>query len=84
MNIDAQDFDNENLIVFYQKQRTSGLAFFGDRGGIKNNNGNVCVFNNIFQVKYGIDGSGSVLLLKKIHFSTFLETMSFQKTRVYT
>ena len=27
MNIDAQDFDNENLIVFYQKQRTSGLAF---------------------------------------------------------
>ncbi|KAK6885573.1 Cell wall protein RBR3 [Candida tropicalis] len=60
MNIDAQDFDNENLIVFYQKQRTSGLAFFGDRGGIKNNNGNVCVFNNIFQVKYGIDGSGCI------------------------
>ncbi|KAK6873629.1 Cell wall protein RBR3, partial [Candida tropicalis] len=60
MSITAASWDNENLMVFYQNQRNSGNVLLGTPLGSITNNGNICLFDSVYQQTTAIKGSGCI------------------------
>ena len=60
MDLTAASWTNNGLIVAYQNQRSSGVLNLGTPLGAITNNGQICLYNQVYQQQTRIEGSGCI------------------------
>lgn len=56
MDLTAASWTNNGLIVAYQNQRSSGVLNLGTPLGAITNNGQICLYNQVYQQQTRIEG----------------------------
>ncbi|RCK59446.1 Cell wall protein IFF4 [Candida viswanathii] len=64
MSLTAEYWTNNGLLVFYQNQRTSGSIKLGRSLGSITNNGQICLYNQVFIQNTDIVGKGCITAQK--------------------
>ncbi|KGU23821.1 hypothetical protein MG7_04014, partial [Candida albicans P34048] len=60
MDLTAASWTNNGLLVAYQNQRSSGVLNLGTPLGAITNNGQICLYNQVYQQQTRIEGSGCI------------------------
>ncbi|EAZ63274.2 hyphally regulated cell wall protein, partial [Scheffersomyces stipitis CBS 6054] len=60
MAITSLTFNNNGLMVFYQNQRSTGVVTLGAPAATIHNNGQICLYNEIYQQTTAVDGTGCI------------------------
>ena len=68
MGLTGKSWNNNELIVAYQNERSSGSVKFGVIGQTITNKGQICLTNQVYQQTSKIDGSGCVTAKKMLVF----------------